>query len=135
MIYRILADVILFLHAGFVAFVVLGLLLIVAGSLLHWRWVRYFWFRMAHLLAIAIVVGQAWGGVLCPLTMLENHFRIKAGGATYPGGFIAYWVRRVLFYEAEPWVFTLCYTIFVCLVLATFVFNRPRWPCRRHPAR
>jgi hypothetical protein len=130
MTYRLLADLLLLIHVSFVVFVVFGLLLTVTGLLLRWRWVRNFWFRAAHLLAIAVVVGQAWSGVMCPLTTWENQLRLRAGEAAYPGSFVAYWLHRLLYYRAEPWVFTICYSVFGALVLATFVFGAPQWPRR-----
>lgn len=81
-------------------FVVLGLVLIVLSLALRWRWVRHFWFRVFHLAPIVIVVGQAWGGVPCPLTVLENTLRTKAGESTYAGGFIAHWIHYILFWDA-----------------------------------
>ena len=56
----LLADALLLIHVLFVGFVVLGLLAIYAGCFLHWHWVRNRWFRILHLMAIAIVVLQAW---------------------------------------------------------------------------
>ena len=44
-IYLAVADTVLLIHALFVAFVVLGLLLILVGGLLHWPWVRNRLFR------------------------------------------------------------------------------------------
>ena len=130
-IYHVLADVVMLIHAAIVAFVVAGLVLTVLGLIRRWAWVRNFWFRAVHLAAIAVVVGQAWLGVICPLTHVENWLRREAGGSTYPGGMVAYWLNRALFYDAEPWIFTLCYTIFGALVLATFVFGPPRLPRAR----
>ena len=125
-LYRLAADLVLYLHVGFVVFVVAGLLLIVSGHIAGWRWVRNGWFRLAHLAAIAVVVLQAWLGVLCPLTSLETWLRDKAGDAGYPGAFIAHWVEQLLYYDAPAWVFTLCYTIFGLLVLACWIWVRPR---------
>lgn len=130
-LYLVAADLALYLHVAFVAFVVLGLLLILAGGWLGWPWVRNGWFRIAHLSAIAIVVVQAWLGIICPLTTLEMWLRAKAGDAVYPGSFIAHWVDKILYYEAAPWVFTLCYTVFGALVVATWIWIRPR-PLRKH---
>ena len=124
----ITADIILVIHTAFVTFVVLGLLLTVIGLLLRWRWVRNFWFRTAHLLAIGLVVLQAWAGVICPLTIWENQLREQAGQAGYSGSFVAHWLHRILYYQAEPWVFTVCYSVFGALVLAVWIFGRPRWP-------
>ena len=44
------------LHTGFIAFVVLGLVLVLIGMAIGWRWTRNAWFRVAHLAAIAFVV-------------------------------------------------------------------------------
>ena len=129
--YRFLADVVLVVHGGFVLFVIAGLVLTLVGWPLRWRWERNFYFRLAHLVAIVIVVGQAWGGVMCPLTTWESDLRIKAGQVPYDKSFMQDWVGDLLFYSGPPWVFTLCYTLFGIAVLVTFIFIRPRWPWRR----
>jgi polyferredoxin len=124
--YGLAADAVLLTHALFVAFVVVGQVLILAGLALGWRWVRDFRFRVAHLVAIAIVVAQAWLGVLCPLTVLENALRRRAGEATYTESFIGHWLHRLIFYDAEPWAFTAVYSVFGALVLLTWVLGAPR---------
>ena len=95
----LLADAVLLAHLAIVLFNVGGLLLILAGNRLGWRWVNRWWFRAAHLAAIAVVVGQAWLGITCPLTTLESWLRALAGSAPYHDGFIAHWVQRILFYR------------------------------------
>ncbi len=114
--YPFLADLVLALHACIVAFVVGGLVLIVAGNLRGWGWVNAPWFRLLHALAIAVVVGQAWMGVACPLTTFEMWLRARAGMATYSDSFIGHWLQRLLFFDAPGWVFTLAYTLFALLV-------------------
>jgi hypothetical protein len=85
--YRILADLVVGVHALFVGFVV-------AGGLLALRWP---WVVAAHLPA------AAWGamielrGWICPLTPLEKSLRAAAGQAGYPGGFIEHYVLPVLY--------------------------------------
>jgi hypothetical protein len=123
--YGLLADAVLVLHALFVAFVVLGLIAILVGIRRHWRWVRNPWFRVAHLLAIGVVATQAWAGVLCPLTVWENALRQQAGRTGYDGSFIGHWLSTLIYYEAEPWVFTLLYTLFAALVVAVWVLAPP----------
>lgn len=123
---RILADLIVIFHVAYVSFVVFGLLAILAGIVFRWGWVRNIWFRVIHLTMIAIVVGEALAGVPCPLTIWENQFRIQAGQTNYPGDFLGYWAHRLLFYRAEPWGFTLIYTLFGLAVLAAFVLAPPR---------
>jgi hypothetical protein len=125
-LYLIAADSVLFLHVLFVAFVVLGLLLVFVGKPLDWRWIRNPWFRIAHLAAITLVVAQAWLGVVCPLTTVEMTLRERAGDAVYSGSFIAYWLESLLYYRAPAWVFATAYTLFALLVLLSWVWVRPR---------
>lgn len=129
---RLLADFIVVFHAAYVSFVVFGLVLILLGIAFRWGWVRNFWFRALHLTAIGIVVLEAIGGMTCPLTDWESRLREMAGEGGYAGDFIAYWAHRLIFYRAEPWVFTALYLTFGLVVLATFVLAPPRWP-RRDP--
>ncbi|SDT91225.1 DUF2784 domain-containing protein [Halopseudomonas salegens] len=120
-----LADFILVVHVLFVLFVVCGLLAIYLGYALQWQWVRNRFFRLAHLVAIAIVVLQAWLGVICPLTGWEMALRAKAGEAAYSGSFIQHWLQQLLYYSAPDWVFVLLYTVFGSLVLASWWLVRP----------
>jgi hypothetical protein len=125
-LYHKLADLVLITHVGFVAFVVLGLVLIIVGGCCGWRWIRNPWFRILHLAAIGVVAFQSWFGMTCPLTILEMNLRDRASDATYDNGFIAHWLQRLLFYEAPPWVFTASYTLFGLLVVASWFKFRPR---------
>jgi len=122
----LLADTLLFVHVLFVLFVLIGLVLILAGKLADWAWVRNPWFRLAHLAAIGIVTVQSWIGVICPLTTLEMALRARAGDATYPGSFIAHWLDTILYYEAPAWVFTIFYTVFATVVVVSWFWVRPR---------
>ncbi len=124
--YLLLANTVLALHFAIVIFVVGGLAFILVGRLCAWRWVDALWFRLAHLGAIAVVAAQAWAGVVCPLTTLEMWLRERAGAATYEQSFIEYWMQRLLYYEAPAWVFALAYTVFLLVVLATWVYIPPR---------
>ncbi len=128
--YQLVADAVLVLHFGIVVFVIGGLLLVVAGNMLGWQWVNHLWFRLAHALAIGIVVAQAWLGEVCPLTTLESWLRVQSGSPAYSRSFVAHWVQRLLFYEAPFWVFALAYTVFGLLVLASWWYFPPR---RKHP--
>ena len=76
---RMLADLIVVFHASYVSFVVLGLLVILIGAVLRWKWVRNFWFRIAHLAAIGVVVVESLAGIPCPLTVWESQLRRTAG--------------------------------------------------------
>jgi len=129
-VYQALADLVLVLHASVVMFVVGGLVLIVVGNAKGWLWVNAIWFRAAHLLAIAVVMLQAWAGVVCPLTTLESWLRVQGGSPGYTASFIEHWVQRLLFYEAPVWVFTSLYSIFAAAVAATWWRYPPTWSAR-----
>jgi polyferredoxin len=130
--YQLLADAVLSLHVAIVVFVVGGLIFIIVGNLCAWDWVNALWFRLAHLAAIAIVVAEAWSGAVCPLTTLEMWLRAKARATTYAGTFIEHWLQRILYYEAPAWVFTLGYTVFGLIVVATWWYFPPRLNRRGH---
>jgi len=128
----LLANAVLVVHVGVVAFVVVGLLVVVAGNLKRWDWVNNAWFRVAHVAAIGIVVAESWLGFACPLTTLEMWLRSRAGDASYGGGFIEHWLQQLLYYNAPPWVFIAGYSVFALLVLATWWYFPPRFSGRAH---
>jgi hypothetical protein len=78
MLLRVLADVVVLVHLGFIVFVAFGGVLA-----LRWRWLP-----RVHLPAVV------WGALLefcdwtCPLTPLENWLRIHGGATAYEGGFV-----------------------------------------------
>lgn len=124
-LYLLLADLVLSLHVLTVAFVVAGLLVIIAGKLCGWAWVRNPWFRLTHFACILVVVMQAWAGVVCPLTTLEMWLRARAGDVVYSGSFITYWLSELLYFNLPAWVFTLAYTVFGGLVALTWFWVKP----------
>ena len=132
--YRLLADVVLLMHFAVVVFVVGGLGLVLVGNMRHWRWVNSPLFRVAHIVAIGVIVVQAWLGRLCPLTIFESWLREQAGEATYRASFVEHWVQRVLYYEAPFWVFALAYTVFGLLVAAAWWCFPPRTKTLRRQA-
>lgn len=124
--YLLAADAILIIHVLFASFVVVGLILIILGKPCGWYWVRNPWFRLAHVAAISVVTLQSWFGALCPLTILEKQLRLHAGEAVYAGSFISHFLEAILYYRAPMWVFTLCYTLFGSIVVASWIWVRPR---------
>ena len=130
--YRIAADLTVVLHFAYVLFVIIGLVVTLAGAVFRWHWVRNFKFRAFHLASILFVVAEAWLGIVCPLTIWEKQLRAKAGQTSYQGDFIANLVHDVLFFDAPNWVFTLCYSLFGLAVLATFVLAPPRFHKEKH---
>ena len=118
----ILADVVLMAHFAFVLFVVGGLGVVWLGAAAGWRWVRNFWFRAAHLAAIAFVAVESLAGVWCPLTVWEDVLR----GRHEERSFVARWIHRAMFYEAPEWLFATAYVSFAVAVAATWWWIRPQ---------
>lgn len=133
-LYLLAADLLLLGHVLFVAFVVVGLALVLIGKALDWAWVRNPWFRLSHLTAIGIVVLQSWVGLICPLTTWEMALREHADDVVYSGSFISHWLDALLYFQAPAWVFTVCYTVFASVVVASWFWVRPRRFTRRPEA-
>jgi len=122
----VLSDLVLAIHAAYVLFVVAGQVLIIIGWIRDWQWTRGRLFRLLHLVAIGLVMLEAWLGIRCPLTVLENFLRLRAGAAAYEISFIGHWLRLVIFYSAPEWIFALLYTVFTMLVILTWLTYPPR---------
>lgn len=85
--YGFLADAVVVVHLAFVLFVA-------AGGFLVLRWPGVAWF---HVPAAAWGAAIEFGGWICPLTPLENRFRVRAGEAGYGGGFIEEYLLPILY--------------------------------------
>ncbi|MBN1395301.1 MAG: DUF2784 domain-containing protein [Pirellulales bacterium] len=132
-VYSFLADAVVLAHLAYVAFVVGGLGAILLGICLRWRWVKNYWFRIVHLLMIAVVVAESLCGVICPMTDWESILREKAGHPIEQSGFVARWAHDLLFVDLTPEQMTIYYVLFGVAVLLTFVLAPPRRPWRKRP--
>lgn len=132
-LYLALADLVLAVHFAFVAFVVVGLLLIWLGWFRRWNFVRNAWFRIAHLAAIGVVAAESMLGFVCPLTTWENQLRALAGGEYYEESFVQHWLHRAMFFNLGERVFTIIYIVFFLAVALSLWLVPPVW--RRRPRR
>jgi len=87
MFYALLADALVVLHLTFVVFVVLGGLLVL-------RWRRFAWVHLPAAVWGALIEFAGW---ICPLTPLENWFRVRGGGTPYTSGFVEEYLLPVLY--------------------------------------
>jgi hypothetical protein len=87
MLYHLMGDMVVLLHALFVLFVLFG-----GVAVLRWR--RLAWLHLPAALWGAVI---ELGGWICPLTYLENHLRRMAGRAVYGGTFIERHLEPLLY--------------------------------------
>ncbi|MBV2366811.1 DUF2784 domain-containing protein [Streptomonospora nanhaiensis] len=90
MVYRFIGEAAMLVHFGFLAYVALG-------GFLAWRWPHAFW---PHLVVAAYAVGLLEVGWTCPLTVVEDWARRRAGQEGLPPeGFIDHYLTGVVYPE------------------------------------
>jgi hypothetical protein len=87
MVYAAAAVLVLAVHLAFVLFVVLGALMVLRRPRLAWL----------HLPAAAWGVFIELTGRGCPLTLLENLLRLRAGSQGYAEGFLEHYILWLLY--------------------------------------
>lgn len=92
--YRLLTTLILTVHFGYLAYLVLG-------GFLAWRWPRTIWLHVAAACWGATIVGADLlaGGLTCPLTYAEDWSRRRAGEVGLTTGFIDRYLEGVVYPE------------------------------------
>ncbi len=118
---RLAADAVLLLHLLFIAFALLGGLLV-----LRWRWLAWL-----HLPAVFWAVTVEALQLLCPLTPLENDLRHAAGQAGYSTGFIEHYLLPVIYPAGLTPVIQLWLAALV-LLLNLLVYGLLLWRWRRN---
>ena len=126
------ADITLAAHFSLAAFIVGGFVLIVIGGALKIQLVRYPWFRLTHLGLIAFIAGEAWLGMVCPLTRLEQALGILAGQPAYIETFTEHWLSHLLFFHGPPWVFTAVHSLAALTILISWFAVPPCWQTARY---
>lgn len=87
MIYSLLADGVLLLHATFVLFVGAGGLLVLKRPKLAWL----------HLPSVGWAAWISFSGGICPLTPLEQQLRQMAGADSYTGSFTTQYIEPLIY--------------------------------------
>lgn len=118
MVHRLLADLVVLVHFGFVLFVILGGMLVL-------RWKRVAWVHLPAATWGALVEFMGW---ICPLTPLEIWLRVMAGQSGYQTGFIDHYLLPVLYpqnltRDTQIWLGVLV----LCLNLAIYGWLIRRW--------
>lgn len=87
MFFRLAADAVILIHLAFILFALVG-----AVIAARWRWIP-----MVHLPAAAWGLFVELTGRICPLTYLENYFRIKAGQSGYTESFVEHYLLAIIY--------------------------------------
>lgn len=85
--YRLAADLVLLSHFAFIV-------LVVGGAAVVYR---YAWFAWIHIPAAAWGAFIELSGRICPLTFLENWFRVRAGQEGYTVSFVEQYVLPIIY--------------------------------------
>ena len=121
-----LAQLILALHLGVIAFNVGVLIIIPLGAALGWRWVRRRGWRALHVASWAVVALQAALGRACFLTIWQDAL---TGEAARPP-LVERWVESLIYWPLPIWVFGAIYLALFAMVLALWRLVPPRVEAR-----
>ncbi|MGL6075509.1 MAG: DUF2784 domain-containing protein [Fimbriiglobus sp.] len=141
--YGLLADVVVGIHLGYVAYVVLGQVFILLAGAFAWQCGRNPWFRWSHLTAIGIVAYEAVMNIRCPLTVWEEKLRLLAGQTVNSGEtFLGRLLHDLLFIDQyftggrppEAFFTTLYIAVFVIVLQAVLLYPPRRFRRRRETA-
>jgi hypothetical protein len=128
--YALLADLIVAIHIAYVAYIIVGLGLILLGLWRRWKWIGNRWFRLTHLLAILVVVFELILKANCPLTVWEASLRVLARQPVNGAAFMDRLMAFVLFAAAPGWVTNGLYFVFALTTVAVFVLAPPKFGIR-----
>jgi len=122
MLYSLLADFIVIIHLAFIIFVVLGGILVL-------KWKRMIWLHIPAAIWGALIEFMGW---ICPLTPLENRFRMLAGESGYTGDFISRYILTVIYPGALTRKIQILLGVFVIVInLAIYAYIVWRYIAKR----
>lgn len=128
MLYKILADIIIFIHFLWILFMIWGFIL----TFYHFfikpddKFFNNLIFRLLHLLGILYVSILALMNKYCPLTLLENFFYTKSNPElVYRGSFIVKYIGKIVYPDINPAILVF-FTAFIGLfTLVIFIIKLP----------
>lgn len=121
-----LADCLMLVHACFSVFVLYGLVFVLAGMVVPWRWTRNRWFLDLHLAATLFLLARVWLGLPCPLSAAEDNLR-SAVSTPCPLGIMTHAILHQLAFRGnDPHGFIRWTTLFGILALSIHVGARFR---------
>jgi hypothetical protein len=116
MVYKVLADIVVFVHFLWILFVIFGV---------FWG-IRNKKVRVIHIFALAFAIIIQVFNWYCPLTHLEAWLRAKHDPAlSYTGSFIPNYVGKIVYINLSPSLI-LVLTVFLCGISAWLYLRRKK---------
>ena len=117
MIYRLLADLVMIVHAALLVFFVIG-------GFLAWKWFKLIWGTIAIAAWNLAIVVLDFG---CPVTAAEKSLRRRGGEPVYESGFIDHYLDGRIWPEgATPTAEKIGFAILVISYVGLFIIRRRR---------
>ena len=125
MLYRVFADLIVFMHFAWVLFILVGFILTLCGF--FWKGFFDRWlFRAIHAGGILFVSILAVLGQYCPLTLWENTLRAKYDPSlVYAGSCIIHYVQKLLYPDMNPLIIRAVTTFIAIFSIVVFIVKPP----------
>jgi hypothetical protein len=115
-IYEVAADLTALAHLTFILFVIFGSILGRRGR----TW------KILHLACMGYGVFIEVFYWYCPLTLLEQYLRVKAGRGTYQDAFLAHYLNKFIYLDVPQWALILAAGIVLGVNLGLYFFwSRP----------
>lgn len=116
MLYRILADLVVFLHFLWILFLIFGIFL----------GIRYRLIRIAHISGLAFAVIIQVFGWYCPLTDLEVWLRSKYDpNLFYTGSFIVHYIEKIVYVDVSRGLIFVS-SVLLCGINAWFYLRKKK---------
>jgi hypothetical protein len=123
---RTAALAVLYFHFAVVAFNLFWLIVVPIGGWLGWRFVRNYWWRIAHIAALILVAAQAVAGRLCFLTIIQADLQGRAGGGIGAPSLLTRIVTRAIYWPLPDWVFAPLYVLALVFAALLWISVPPR---------
>ena len=117
-----MANFVMLIHFCLAMFITLGLFIIPLGYKFGWGWTQIWKLRLLHLLLMGIVTAETIGGLLCPLTALENFLRDVNETET----FVSYWINRIMYWDLSRQKFIFLYSVCFVWVIILWKYCPPK---------
>lgn len=125
MAYQFLADLMVAIHFCWILFMLTGFVFTLA-AFSHGKIFDWWLFRTIHLFGILYVGLLAALGKYCPLTQLENDFRIRHDpDLAYHGSFIIHHLEKIVYPDVPPRIIIIPTMLIALFTLVVYTVRPP----------